>query len=93
MEPFKCTDTQSLFEPKHAKRFKEFEPVALRKLVQLHAATTLDFLRIPPGNRLEALRGGRLGQHSIPLTINGGFAWCGVTAMLTTLRSWTITRR
>jgi proteic killer suppression protein len=39
--------------------------VALRKLVQLDAATVLDDLRVPPGNRLEKLRGDRAGQHSI----------------------------
>ena len=38
---------------------------ALRKLTQLEAASTLDELRFPPGNRLEALRGDRAGQHSI----------------------------
>lgn len=39
--------------------------VALRKLVQVHAATSLQDLRVPPGNRLELLRGARQGQHSI----------------------------
>ena len=39
--------------------------VALRKLTQLEASTSLDHLRIPPGNRLEALKGDRAGQHSI----------------------------
>jgi toxin HigB-1 len=41
------------------------ERAALRKLVVLDAAETLDDLRVPPGNRLEALRGDRAGQHSI----------------------------
>lgn len=39
--------------------------IARRKLDQLNAAVSLDSLRIPPGNRLEALRGDRVGQHSI----------------------------
>ncbi|WP_232679913.1 type II toxin-antitoxin system RelE/ParE family toxin [Nocardioides sp. R-C-SC26] len=39
--------------------------VALRKLELLHAATTIEDLRVPPGNRLEQLRGDRRGQHSI----------------------------
>ncbi|MDA0892125.1 MAG: type II toxin-antitoxin system RelE/ParE family toxin [Proteobacteria bacterium] len=39
--------------------------VAIRKLQQLHAAPNLDFLRVPPGNRLEVLSGDRAGQHSI----------------------------
>jgi len=37
----------------------------MRKLQQVNAATTLEFLRVPPGNRLEALTGNRAGQHSI----------------------------
>lgn len=41
------------------------ERVALRKLAMLDAAEVLDNLRIPPGNRLEALKGNRAGQHSI----------------------------
>jgi len=41
------------------------ERVALRKLAMLDAAEVLDDLRVPPGNRLEALRGGRAGQHSV----------------------------
>lgn len=39
--------------------------MALRKLVQLDAAVALEDLRIPPGNRLESLKGDRAGQHSI----------------------------
>ena len=41
------------------------ESVARRKLAQLDAAATLEFMRVPPGNRLEALKGNRAGQHSI----------------------------
>lgn len=62
---FKCKDTQALFEGKTVKRFRSFERIAERKLAQLHAARTLDFLRSPPGNCLEALKGDRSGQHSI----------------------------
>ena len=51
-----------------------FEAVARRKLVQLNAAATLDFLRVPPGNRLEALRDDRVGQHSI--RINDQYRLC-----------------
>jgi len=50
--------------------------VALRKLAQLHFATTLDDLRAPPGNRLEALKGNRERQHSI--RINDRFRVCFV---------------
>ena len=48
--------------------------MATRKLVQLDAAETLDFLRAPPGNRLEALKGDRARQHSI--RINDQFRVC-----------------
>jgi toxin HigB-1 len=62
---FRCKDTQALFEGKAARRFRAFASIAERKLAQLHAAQTLEFLRSPPGNSLEALKGDRKGQHSI----------------------------
>ena len=55
-------------------RFQAFERVARRKLKQLEIAVCLDDLRILPGNRLEALRGDRAGQHSI--RINDQFRLC-----------------
>ena len=51
-------------------------PVTWRKLAQLHAATQLDSLRVPPGNRLEALKYDRAGQHSI--RINDQYRVCFV---------------
>jgi len=57
-------------------RFANIDVVALRKLQQLHAATTLEFLRVPPGNRLESLNGDRAGQHSI--RINAQWRVCFV---------------
>jgi toxin HigB-1 len=71
---FSDKDTEALFTGLRVRRFVNIESVARRKLVQLHAATTLDFLRVPPGNRLEALKGDRSGQHSIH--INDQFRVC-----------------
>ena len=65
IESFRSKDTQALFEGKRVKRFANMEAIAQRKLQQLDSASTLEFLRSPPGNRLEALAGDRAGQHSI----------------------------
>ncbi len=65
IQSFKCKDTQALYEGKNPRRFKAFVAVAERKLAQLDAAQTLEFLKAPPGNHLEALKGDRKGQHSI----------------------------
>lgn len=65
IQSFRCKDTQALFEGKCPRRFRAIALVAERKLAQLDAALTLDFLRAPPGNRLEALKRERSGQHSI----------------------------
>ena len=62
---FKCQETQRLFTSGKSRRFANIQSVAERKLAQLDAAATLDFLRSPPGNRLELLSGDRQGQHSI----------------------------
>lgn len=62
---FKCGDTRKLFETGKSARFAAILKVATRKLIQLEAAATLEFLRSPPGNRLEALTADRRGQHSI----------------------------
>lgn len=62
---FADKDAQRLFEDKPVRRFSGIERGARRKLLRLHAARSLSDLKIPPGNRLEALRGDRAGQHSI----------------------------
>lgn len=62
---FACSDTEALFHSHDVPRFRNIERVARRKLLQLHAATELNSLRVPPGNRLEALKHDRKGQHSI----------------------------
>ena len=78
IQSFHCKDTSALFEGKRPRSFRAFAVVAERKLAQLDAAQTLDFLRAPPGNRLEALRGDRAGQHSI--RINDQWRVCFVWA-------------
>lgn len=65
IQSFRCKDTQALFEGVSPRRFRAIQTVAERKLTQLDAAQTLEFLRSPPGNRLEALKDDRKGQHSI----------------------------
>ena len=62
---FECSDTEALFHCLLAPKFKNIERVARRKLLQIHAATDLNSLRVPPGNKLETLKGQRLGQSSI----------------------------
>ncbi|MBU2769260.1 excinuclease ABC subunit A [Acidithiobacillus ferrivorans] len=62
---FACPDTEAIFHSQSVPRFQSIERVARRKLLQLHAATELASLKVPPGNRLEALKGDRKGQHSI----------------------------
>ena len=69
IQSFKCKDTLALFEGKSPRRFKAFLPVAERKLSQLDAAQTLDFMKAPPGNHLEALKGDREGQHSVRINV------------------------
>ncbi|HJY05372.1 MAG TPA: type II toxin-antitoxin system RelE/ParE family toxin [Bryobacteraceae bacterium] len=65
IKSFRCKETQKLFETGRSKRFGSITKVATRKLAQLDAAETLEFLRSPPGNRLEELKGDRDGKHSI----------------------------
>ena len=74
---FKCKDTEALFVGVRChRRWLAFRAVAERKLAMLHRAVRLDDLRIPPQNRLEALKGDRKGQWSI--RINDQFATaCG----------------
>jgi len=71
---FKCPHTKALAEGFRVKRFVNIERVALRKLRQLQIAESLEDLRVPPGNRLESLKGNRVGQNSI--RINDQFRIC-----------------
>lgn len=65
IKTFRNRDTEKLYRRERIRRFRSIELVARRKLRQLDSATELRDLASPPGNRLEALRGEREGQHSI----------------------------
>ena len=73
---FRCRDTEALFGLTRVPRFRMIETVARRKLEYLDAAGRIDDLRLPPGNRLERLRGDRIGQHSI--RVNDRYRLCFV---------------
>jgi toxin HigB-1 len=76
IQSFKCKETRALFEGQSSRRFRAIAAVAERKLTQLDAAQTLDFLRSPPGNSFEALKKDRKGQYSI--RINDQWRLCFV---------------
>ena len=66
IESFACAETEKIFRGQVSREYPpDIQRTARRKLLQLHAATQLGDMRVPPGNRLEALKGGRAGQHSI----------------------------
>ena len=69
---FKCMDTQELYETGANRKFASIAHVALRKLDMLAAATMVETLRVPPGNRLERLLGSRSGQWSVRVNDQ----WC-----------------
>ncbi|MDO8351314.1 MAG: type II toxin-antitoxin system RelE/ParE family toxin [Gallionella sp.] len=65
IQSFKCTNTETLFNGKRVSLFVNFERAGLRKLEQLDLASLIEDMRVPPGNRLEALKGDRAGQWSV----------------------------
>lgn len=71
---FRDADTEALASGRRVSRFVNIEAVARRKLRQLEIAGRLEDLRVPPRNRLEALKRERLGQHSI--RVNDQFRLC-----------------
>ncbi len=71
---FRDTDTEALARGIRVQRFASIEAVARRKLRQLEIAGQLEDLRVPPGNRLEALKSNRTGQFSI--RVNDQFRVC-----------------
>jgi toxin HigB-1 len=76
IQSFKDNITAELFREGKSRRWSSIASVAGRKLDMIHAAAALNDLRVPPGNRLEALAGDRKGQHSI--RINDQYRICFV---------------
>ncbi len=76
IKTFKCKDTEKLFDDDDVKKFRGISRAARLKLEVLNAAVSLNSLRVPPGNRLEQLKGDRKGQHSI--RINNQWRVCFV---------------
>lgn len=62
---FRSKEAEAVFADIEVPRFRAFERIARRKLLYLHRARSWRDLLVPPGNRLEALKGDRKGQHSI----------------------------
>ena len=77
IKSFQDKDTEKFASGETVRRFRAFERVAFRKIKYLMAASALEDLRIPPGNRLEALSGDRAGQYSIRINDQWRicFAW------------------
>jgi proteic killer suppression protein len=72
---FKCKETEKIFNRRFSSKLpQDMQRVALRKLRILNRSIDLNDLSVPPGNRLEALKGDRKGQHSI--RINDQFRIC-----------------
>jgi toxin HigB-1 len=76
IKSFKCKNTENLFNDYDVKRFRSISRAARIKLEILNATVSLDSLKVPPGNHLEALKGDRKGQHSI--RINAQWRICFV---------------
>lgn len=79
---FRCRDTEDLFNDLVVGRFRAIERTARRKLAILDAAERLDDLKVPPGNRLEALKRNRVGQCNIRINDQWRicFVWSGKDA-------------
>ena len=82
IKSFKCAETEKMFKGERVKRFANIQAGAMRKLAILNRAGKLEDLRVPPGNRLEALKRVRLGQHSIRVNdqFRVCFVWTGTDA-------------
>ena len=82
IKSFKCAETEKMFKGERVKRFANVQAGAMRKLAILNRAGKLEDLGVPPGNRLEALKRDRLGQHSIRVNdqFRVCFVWTGTDA-------------
>ena len=79
---FKNRETEVLYESGKSRLYGAISRTAIRKLIQLDEAIQLSDLAAPPGNRLEALKGNRRGQHSIRINNQWRicFRWSGTDA-------------
>ena len=79
IQSFRRADTAALYRGERVIRWVNIERVALRKLTQLAVSSHLEDLRVPPGNRLELLRGDRAGKYSIRINDQWRvcFVWAG----------------
>jgi toxin HigB-1 len=74
---FSCDETERVFRGERSRRLPPaIQNTARRKLEYLHRARTLQDLRVPPGNRLETLKGERAGQHSIRINDQWRICFC-----------------
>ena len=67
IKSFSCRDTEKLFNDKRVRRFQSFERQARKRLMVLHAASSLDTLNLNPGNKFHALGEDRKGQYAISI--------------------------
>jgi toxin HigB-1 len=75
IKSFKCKETEKIWNEEFSKKLPpDIQKRALQKLRMINSAGTLDDLKVPPNNHLEALKGDRQGQHSIRL--NDQFRIC-----------------
>lgn len=65
IKSFRCKETEKIFQGRRSRKFGNLANVVERKLNLIDAAAALSDLKVPPGNKLEALKGDRLGQHAI----------------------------
>ena len=88
IQSFADRDTEQLFHKERNRRFAAIARVALRKLFQMNRAGLLQDLAVPPGNRLEALKGDRAGVHSIRIATSRG----PFSVQRKTMRHWSLIR-